>query len=760
MKRPFPLLPRSLGPGRDEDVALYVKLTDALNDHSPGIFLCSALCLAIAGFTSAVLASDPVLATLVTLGTACALVRTAMLMRRRRKGPLLSLVRATRLERNWASAAYLYCLLTGLIAFRAFAFVDHATVHLLIGCVAIGTLSAVTVSAVRPRVVLCEQLLIIVPMSLGLAVKGGAFWSLALAGGPFLVLTVLSTRYLHRIMVGSIRAEEALKEESARLEGALDTMAQGLCLFGPDGRLKGFNDNYLSIWGFDPAVVRHGISQAELADHAVDIGFLPAERRDLVMAEWEERARRACDIEVQLNDGRTLAISYRPMADGGHVATTDDITDRVAAEARLDHMARHDALTDLPNRRELHEELARRLHRHTGPVAVHIVDLDGFKAVNDTLGHATGDTLLIAVAAKLTALAQDKHVFLARLGGDEFALIQTNASLDRAADVGRAVCALMAEPFTIEHHQVVVGASVGIALSPVDGQDAGTLLRCADLALYRAKAEGRGQCRLFERAMDAHAQARRTLELDLRRAIAKGEFVLHYQPMHDRLTRSVTAFEALLRWRHPERGLLLPDQFMELAESAGLIVPIGEWVFSQAMHDAVGWPTDVRLAINVSPAQFRHVGVGSVITRALAASGLAPDRLELEITETVMLDGTVGTLDLLHSLRALGVRIALDDFGTGYSSLSYLRAFPFDRLKIDRSFVAEMGTRSDAAAIVRAVTDLASSLGMATTAEGVEDAEQLALLDAHGCTEVQGHLFSRAVPLAEASAILARRRAA
>ena len=364
------------------------------------------------------------------------------------------------------------------------------------------------------------------------------------------------------------------------------------------------------------------------------------------------------------------------------------------------------------------------------------------------------------VATRLAELAIPAHVFLGRLGGDEFALIQTDASIDSAADLGRAVCALLAEPFTVDAHQVVVGASVGVALSPGDGRDAGTLLRCADLALYRAKGEGRGQCRLFEPAMDAHAQARRTLEMELRQAIAVGEFVLHYQPMHDRQTRSVTAFEALLRWRHPTRGLLLPDAFMELAESAGLIVPIGEWVFAQAMHDASSWPETVRLAINVSPAQFRHAALGSVITRALASSGLPPKRLELEITETVMLDGTPATLALLHSLRALGVGIALDDFGTGYSSLSYLRAFPFDRLKIDRSFVAEMGTRTDAAAIVRAVTELAASLGMATTAEGVEDADQLALLDAQGCTEVQGHLFSRAVPLVEAEAILKRRRAA
>ena len=753
---PHPL--QLLGPGAHEDPALYRKLVFALYKVPAWIFLAAGTCLVIAGGTSAVLADDPLLSMLVALVTLSAVYRTVHQARAWRERGVARDVR--RMERHWARAAFANCLLTGLVAYRGFTASDLVVVHMLLGCIVIGTAGAVCASAVRPRIVLGELLLLMVPLSVALVERGGVYWALALAGLPFLALTVQSTLYLYRITLSAVRAEEALVEESERLESALDTMAQGLCMFGPDGRLLGFNEQYVAVWGFDPKVIRHGITMAQVLRHGVECGVVPASGEDRMLSAWHRRAAQPYDTQTRLPDGRTLAISYRPMPGGGHVATTDDITERVAAEARLDYLARHDPLTDLPNRRELREELERWLARSTRPIAVHVVDLDGFKSVNDTLGHSTGDELLVTVARKLAVLAHERHIFLARLGGDEFAMLQPEADADRASDAGRAVCALLADPFLVGDHQVVVGASIGVALSPADGLDATTLLRCADLALYRAKAEGRGHCRLFEHAMDARAQARRSLELDLRRAVACGEFVLHYQPMYDRATRTVTAFEALLRWQHPTRGLLLPDQFIEMAESAGLIVPIGEWVFAHAMRDAVAWPDHIRLAINVSPVQFRHQGLGAVIARAIAASGFAPGRLELEITESVMLEGTNATLALLHSLRSLGIRIALDDFGTGYSSLSYLRAFPFDRLKIDRSFVAELATRPDATAIVRAVSDLANSLGMETTAEGVEDEDQMALLDAHSCTEVQGHLFCRAVPLEEASAIVAQRRVA
>jgi diguanylate cyclase (GGDEF)-like protein len=384
-------------------------------------------------------------------------------------------------------------------------------------------------------------------------------------------------------------------------------------------------------------------------------------------------------------------------------------------------------------------------------LALHCLDLDQFKAVNDTLGHPVGDALLQAVAARLLERTRASDT-VARLGGDEFAVVQT--PIERAADAANfaeRLIAMLDEPFVVAGHQIIIGTSIGIAVAPQDAEDADQLLKCADLALYRAKAEGRAVYRLFQAEMDAQMQARRALELDLRNALRGNQMELVYQPLIDLRTRSVAGFEALLRWRHPTKGPILPDRFIPLAEEIGAIVPIGEWVLRRACAVAATWPEQLpeqlKIAVNLSPVQFRSRGLVGIVAAALRDSGLAPDRLELEITETVLLNDTTATLATLHDLRALGVRIAMDDFGTGYSSLSYLRQFPFDRIKIDPSFIRELGTPGDCSAIVRAVTALSRELGMATTAEGVETREQLAALARAGCTDAQGYLFSR--PVAE-----------
>jgi diguanylate cyclase (GGDEF)-like protein len=377
-------------------------------------------------------------------------------------------------------------------------------------------------------------------------------------------------------------------------------------------------------------------------------------------------------------------------------------------------------------------------------VAVLCLDLDGFKTVNDTLGHPTGDQLLKLIGAALVELAPDGIV--ARLGGDEFAIVLAGAlSPDRPRALAQAVLDRVREPLRIDGQVVATGVSIGIAVGPADGRDADQLLKNADLALYRAKGEGRGVFSFFEPALDAAARARRELELDLRCAIATGQFVLYYQPIVDLGTDRIGGFEALLRWNHPTRGLVSPVEFIPVAEETGLIVAIGEWVMHEACRFAADWPEHVRIAVNVSPIQFRHTGFASVIAQALARSGLAPKRLEVEITESVFLDGEGPVVTLLHSLRALGIRVALDDFGTGYSSLSYLRSFPFDKIKIDRSFVINVASDPSAAAIVRAIVDLAAALRMDTTAEGVEDVDQLARLRQQGCGSIQGYLFSRPV---------------
>jgi diguanylate cyclase (GGDEF)-like protein len=388
-------------------------------------------------------------------------------------------------------------------------------------------------------------------------------------------------------------------------------------------------------------------------------------------------------------------------------------------------------------------------------LAVFCLDLDQFKDVNDALGHRVGDLLLQSVADRLRQCIRDADM-VARLGGDEFAIVQVDATqpTDATSLASRLIEAINA-PYELDSNQVVVGLSIGIALAPNDGLDPDQLLRNADMALYRAKADGRGLYRFFEPEMDARMQARRRLEIDLRKAIANSEFELFYQPLVDMQTEHVTGFEALIRWHHPERGLVSPVDFIAVAEETGLIVPLGDWVLRQACAEAATWPGAVKVAVNLSPIQFKNKNLLLSVVSALAASGLSPSRLELEITEAVLLQETDATLAILHELRGLGVRISMDDFGTGYSSLGYLRKFPFDKIKIDRSFIFDMSDHDDSLAIVRAVIAMGNSLGIATTAEGVETRGQFKQLKLEGCTEVQGYLFSPPKPAAELKGLLA-----
>jgi len=458
----------------------------------------------------------------------------------------------------------------------------------------------------------------------------------------------------------------------------------------------------------------------------------PISALDQAAQRMEEGETAEVKVETRDEIGR-LAQSFNRMAAG--------IAER---ERRITQLAFNDSLTGLPNRaffrQHLDLELQQGERRGGRLFALLCIDLDNFKSVNDTLGHPAGDELLRAVAARLGANVGDAMV--ARLGGDEFTIILSRRDAHEAAGAvaGRLIAAL-AEPFEIAGQEIATGASVGIAMAPGDGTDADTLLKHADLALYQAKGEGGGTYRFFEAEMNARAQARHQLETDLRRAIVNGEFELYFQPLFDLETNRIGSFEALIRWNHPTRGLVAPDDFIPLAEETGLIVPIGTWVIQEACREAMKWPTDVRVAVNVSSVQFRKPGLADVLIQALAASGLDPRRLEVEITESIFLESSDSLISVLHSLRTLGIRIALDDFGTGYSSLSYLQSFPFDKIKIDRSFIQQLLSRKGASAIVRAITDLARALGMETTAEGVENSAQLAELRLQGCSSVQGWLI-------------------
>ena len=467
---------------------------------------------------------------------------------------------------------------------------------------------------------------------------------------------------------------------------------------------------------------------------------------------WRHLKADGSEIQV-LTFGRRVAFDGRD----GYLVAMVDITERRKAEARIAYMAHHDGLTNLANR-ELYQDRLKQALEQSQPgnkrVAVLCVDLDLFKNVNDSFGHPIGDRLLRLVADRLRSQVVGNNL-AARLGGDEFAVIlASDVSPNEASDFADRLIKILSAGYDIDGVEVVIGASIGIALSPGDGDTSEELMRNADMALYQAKADGGGVHHFFEREMDLQAQKRRDLELDLRRAFANGEFELHYQPLVDIAADRISGFESLLRWRHPEKGMISPADFIPVAEDIGLIVSLGEWVLREACTEAVKWPADVKVAVNLSPVQFRSRNLVQVVISALAHSGLSPTRLELEITESLFLAETEANLAILHQLRELGVSISMDDFGTGYSSLSYLRSFPFDKIKIDRSFVKDLAQRSDCVAIVRAISGLGRSLNITTTAEGVETTDQLDWLRAEGCNEVQGFLFSAAKPAAEVAQLL------
>jgi diguanylate cyclase (GGDEF)-like protein len=548
--------------------------------------------------------------------------------------------------------------------------------------------------------------------------------------------------------------DEDLRIRNFQFDTAINNMSQGLCFFDAAHRLIVCNDRYVDMYDLPRDRVGPGTALAEIVDMRFEAGSFPAMTRDEYL-HWRTNvavSNEPTDSIVELQNGRTFKIRHRPMPDGGWVATHEDITEQRRSEVKIEYMAHHDALTDLANRVLLNQRLelalGQRIHREQ-MVAVHHLDLDQFKAVNDTFGHPAGDKLLKIVAELLRGLVRDTDT-IARMGGDEFVIVQapiTDAA--EATALAQRVIASMSEPFDIDGHQAVIGASVGIAVGPGDGLRPDRLLRNADLALYRAKGDGRGTFRFFEPAMDLQMQTRRIMELDLRKALPAGEFELYYQPVVNLASSEISGFEALIRWNHPDKGVVSPAAFIPLAEEIGFIVPIGEWVIRQACATAAQWPGDLHVAVNISAAQFRSPGLMQVIIGALATSGLHPTRLEIEITETVLLHNKEATLAVLHQLRALGIRIAMDDFGTGYSSLTYLQCFPFDKIKIDRSFVKDITESTGSLNIVRAVAALANGMGMTATAEGVETREQLDSITSEGCTEMQGFLFSKPLPAQE-----------
>jgi diguanylate cyclase (GGDEF)-like protein len=566
--------------------------------------------------------------------------------------------------------------------------------------------------------------------------------------------------------------EQEFRLQNQRFDMALDNMGEGLCMFDAEKRLVVWNERYASLYRLPQELLKAGTPHRAIIRHRVLNGILQGDKDEsaaeqkiakLAVLPTDTPSRRI----DELADGRLICVTRQPMAGGGWVATHLDVTEQHRSEARIAYMARHDALTDLPNRMLLRERLEsaltgiRRGGRH---LAVLVLDLDRFKEVNDTLGHPVGDALLKVAADRLRSCVRETTT-VARLGGDEFAIIEdvTDGGVEAAA-LAERIHRTLSAPFDLGDHQVAIGASIGIAVAPGDGADSDSILKNADLALYRAKADGRGTHRFFEPEMDRAMQERRDLERDMRSALVNGEFELHYQPIVDVVSDEICGCEALLRWNHPRRGLVSPADFISLAEETGIIVPLGEWAIKTACREAASWPTDLRIAVNLSPAQLKSVELVPAVVRALADAGIAPDRLELEVTESVMMQDSKIAFAMLNQLHTLGVRIALDDFGTGYSSLSFLQRFPFDKIKIDRSFVNDLlDERDDSRLIARAVLRFAVSLGKTTTAEGVETREQLEILRTERCAEIQGYYVSRpkcAVEIAEMLKTAARANAA
>jgi diguanylate cyclase (GGDEF)-like protein len=555
------------------------------------------------------------------------------------------------------------------------------------------------------------------------------------------------------------RHERKLADYYERFNTAVNTMSQGLCMFNMDNTLIAYNPKCEEIFGLRAQSLAFGMSLGALMRAGIRSGTLSIDdirqvNRDIAATStYPHRASVIWDVA----NGLALSVDFGRTADTGWLITFTDITERRRTEAQITHMARHDALTGLANRVLLRERLVQAVGLADRGIqqAILCLDLDHFKDVNDRLGHPAGDAVLQGVTTRLLRCVRETDT-VARLGGDEFAIILSSLKQPRDADtLADRIIAEIGLPFDIDGQSVIIGASIGIALAPDDSLDPDILLKNADLALYRAKADGGGCRRYFELQMDILLHARHTLELELRSALINHEFELHYQPLVATATSRVCAFEALLRWRRPDGVSMGPAEFIPMAEETGLIIPLSEWILHTACMAAASWGDEVAVAVNISSVHFKSHGLVEMVRQALQTSGLAPHRLEIEITETILLNDTDDTLATLNELRTLGVLISMDDFGTGYSSLNYLLRFPFDKVKIDRSFTSGLGDGGNCDAIVEAVTAMCHNLHIKTTAEGVETQEQATFLTQRHCTSMQGYLFSRAVPGSEVGALLA-----
>ena len=745
---------------RDLPADIYIPLVDALYADVRSLFVGSGAASLAALVTAWKNSSVPLYACAAALMIVAILRAVDMRAYRRLRPTLTTAVEVRKWETRYIVGAAVYAALLGGWTFLTFYLTEDAFSRLF----SFGVTLAYMVGTpgrnfASDRLVKAQIVAEGVPMSLALFYAGGYYYALfGLVLLPFFVaLTFISDR-LRKTLLDAVVSARDISILANRFDTALNNMPHGLCMFDADRRLVVTNRRLDEIFGVRRNHDRKGQTVREMILDWVEAGTILRSETDRLAGEIETRlaAPDSKSFTVQKQDGRTLDLKFQAMANGGSVVVVEDITERKSAEARITHLARYDSLTGLPNRMFLREQMERALAAAAGSEsAVLFVDLDQFKQVNDTLGHPRGDILLRAVADRLRRLVRHSDI-VARFGGDEFVIVQTPiAGSDEAAALARRIVASLSETYEIDGHQVVVGASVGIALSPRDAIGPDHLLKIADMALYWAKADQRGTWRFFEPEMDVRAHARRSLELDLRQALSHSAFQVYYQPLFDLRTKKISTCEALLRWPHPVRGMVSPAEFIPVAEEMGLIVDLGKWVLIEACRTCAQWPAHVRVAVNLSAAQFRRGNMVATIKEALADTGLDPGRLEIEITESVLFQDTRATRMILHQIRDLGVRISLDDFGTGYSSLSYLQSLPLNKVKIDRSFLEGLESGDRALVLLRGIAKLSADLGLSVTVEGIETADQLALIAAEpSVTEAQGWLFAPALPAREVQLLL------
>ena len=736
-----------------DNISPYLRaaLIDSLFE-TPGPLLTGLVFGAIAAGVTALKTGEPLIWACVALLIVAGAVRAFDLRRYQLRKSSLTADEAARWKKRHQIGAMIQAAAVGIWCSTTLSVSDDAVAHMIClstttGFVALGAGRAYG----RQWIFQLQAALCFGSTVIALALRGTPYYmAMSVLCAAFLVAAMQISANLHRIFMQALMAREREAALAGQFDTALNNMPHGLCMFGADGSLAVMNHRFSEMMDLPDDLVHRGANVSEIVDACVSAGSVSAASGMIILSEIENsQAKDIITTDPDMVRGRSLSWTFQPMEGGGAVVLLEDVTERRNAEARITHLARFDELTGLPNRVNFRDEIEHLLavpHAAEQLSALLFVDLDQFKQVNDTLGHHCGDQLLCAVAERLRAMLRPED-FVARFGGDEFVVFQQNIkSPDDAAGLARRIVDHLSEGYRIDNHLVEIGASVGIAMTAPAGVSADTLMKNADMALYRAKADGRGTFCFFRDEMAQTVEARRILELDLRKALANEEFELFYQPLVHLKSGRISTCEALLRWNHPARGTVSPVDIIPVAEDMGLIVDLGRWILRKACMECLKWPEGVSVAVNFSPQQFHQRDVLGEVRYALDVSGLPAHRLEIEITESTLLRNTQMTHDVLAQLRELGVRISLDDFGTGYSSLSYLHNFPLQKVKIDRSFLEGIDTDRPLR-LLRGVARLSADLGMSVVVEGIETNEQLELINADGTvTEAQGYLFSRPVP--------------